>query len=590
MKTVEQEIKLKGIPISRGIGIGSAFFFTFADDEAPDFKISMQDIDLEVSRYQLAIEKSRQEILQLQLKLKDEYIEEGVDILDTHLQIMKDPLLTTAVENEIRQTRKNALFVFQVLIKKYQKRFQSIKDPFFRERFKDIQDISRRVAGYLRESVRVGLAEIPYGSVVIAKELSASEVAEANSENIYAFITENGGVASHAAIVAKAKGIPYVSNADIGLIFEKMEDNPLIVDGRTGDIIINPTAKTLDFYKNVYKQVKGHLSKLQKESSLSTETFDGYKVKLSANLEMVNEIDHIRAQGNYGIGLFRSEYIFLSGEDFPSEEVQFEIYKKLVEKLSGLPIVIRTFDIGGDKQLKNHSSSAKGNSFLGCRALRYFLNEKEIFKSQLRAILRAANYGDVSILFPMVSTLSELLEAKELLEEATQELLKSGHEKVCKLKVGCMIEVPSAAIISDLIANECDFLSIGTNDLVQYSLAVDRGNQSLQKYYSPTHPGVIRLIKMVVSEANNHEVPVSVCGEIASDPRFIPLLLGLGVNEFSLASRHIPVIKNAIRNTSIVAATKLAEKVLTLSSSEEIMKLLTDEYRNNVPEDCFYNY
>ncbi|MEC7840035.1 MAG: phosphoenolpyruvate--protein phosphotransferase [Chlamydiota bacterium] len=590
MTDTMREIVLKGVPISRGIAIGKAFIFALSNDDAPEFNIAADDIDHEISRYQKAVENSKKDVLRLQAKLKEECIEEGAEILDAQIQIMQDPLLTVSVETEIRRTRKNAEFVFDSLIKKYQKRFQSIKDAFFRERFKDIQDISRRVAAYLKESIRVSLVDIPPGSVVIAEDLTASEAAEANSRDVCGFITQNGGATSHAAIVAKAKGIPYVSCQGIAEIELEENNINIIVDGRKGEIIINPTAETLSTYETIRNDVNHHLTKLQKVESLASETYDGYTIKLSANLEMVNEIDLIRANGSHGVGLFRSEYIFLASEEFPPEDIQFEIYKRVVEKLDNLPIVIRTFDVGGDKLLKNQPIPEKGNPFLGCRALRFLLNEREIFKSQLKAILRAGVYGDVSILFPMVSALNELIEAKALLEEAKEDLRMRSEEFVENVKVGCMIEVPSAAVISDLLASECDFLSIGTNDLVQYSLAVDRGNHNLQKYYSPTHPSVLRLIKMVVSEANIHGIPVSVCGEIASDPRFTPLLLGLGVHELSLATRFLPTIKNAVRNTSIVAATQLAEKVLTLSSAEEIMNLLTEEYQNNVPEDCFYNY
>ncbi|MEM1282799.1 MAG: phosphoenolpyruvate--protein phosphotransferase [Chlamydiota bacterium] len=589
MSKVTEEIIITGIPISRGVAVGKAFFFTLSDDDAPEFVVSHDDIDHEISRFQRAVESSREDILRLQKKLKEERIDEGAEILDAHLQIMQDPLLTVAVETEIRHTRKNAEFVFESLIKKYQKRFQSIKDSFFRERFKDIQDISRRVSGYLRQSVRVSLADIPPGSVVIAEDLTASDAAEARGNDVAAFITRSGGATSHAAIVAKAKGIPFVSNANIDPSTFANEDSLLFIDGRTGEIVINPSEETLEKYKTIQDKVDQHFQKMQKARALPAETYDGYHIRLSANLEMVNDLDLIRSYGSHGIGLFRSEYIFLSGEEFPPEDVQYEIYKRIVQKINGMPIVIRTFDVGGDKQLKNQQIPDKGNPFLGCRTLRFLLSERGVFKSQLRAILRAAVDGEVSILFPMVSALSELIQAKELLSEAQEELEAEGLDYVKKIRLGCMIEVPSAAVISDLLARECDFLSIGTNDLVQYSLAVDRGNQALQKYYSPTHPSVIRLIKMVVAEANHHGIPVCVCGEVASDPRFTPLLLGLGVHELSLASRFIPTIKNAVRNTSIVAASQLAEKVLTLSSAEEIMELLTDEYRNNVPEDCFFN-
>lgn len=589
MKKKSAEITIKGIPISRGVAVGKAFFFTLSDDDAPEFVVSPDDIDHEISRYQNAVESSREDILHLQKKLKGECIDEGAEILDAHLQIMQDPLLTVAVETEIRHTRKNAEYVFESLIKKYQKRFQSIKDSFFRERFKDIQDISRRISGYLRQSVRVSLADIPPGSVVIAEDLSASDTAEAKRCDVAAFVTKSGGTTSHAAIVAKAKGIPFVSNADINPSLIPSKETLVIIDGRTGEVIINPTQETINRYEEIREEVDSHFTKMRRDRLLQAETYDGYRIRLSANLEMVNDLDLVRDHGSQGVGLFRSEYIFLSGEEFPPEEIQYEIYKRIVQKIDGMPIVIRTFDVGGDKQLNNKPVPNKGNPFLGCRALRFLLSERSIFKAQLCAILRAAVEGEVSILFPMVSALSELMEAKVILRDAEEELEKRGVPYVKDIRVGCMIEVPSAAVISDLLARECDFLSIGTNDLVQYSLAVDRGNQALQKYYSPTHPSVIRLIKMVVAEANHHGIPVSVCGEIASDPRFTPLLLGLGVHELSLASRFIPTIKNAVRNTSIVAASRLAEEVLNLKTAEEIMALLTDEYRNNVPEDCFYN-
>jgi phosphotransferase system enzyme I (PtsI) len=257
--------------------------------------------------------------------------------------------------------------------------------------------------------------------------------------------------------------------------------------------------------------------------------------------------------------------------------------------MNGLPIAIRTFDLGGDKYLLNASSTHECNPFLGCRAIRFLLREKKIFKTQLKAILRASAYGDVSVMFPMVSALSELLEAKQIVEEARQELIARGEVTGGYLPVGCMIEVPSAAVIADLLAKECDFLSIGTNDLVQYSLAVDRGNHAISDLYTPTHPCVIRLIRLIVSEANYHDIPVSICGEVAADPRFTPLLLGLGVQELSVAARYLPIIKNVIRHTSIVQASKVAEKALTLSSPSEILELLTSEYRSNVPEDRFYN-
>lgn len=582
------EIHLKGTPISRGIAIGRAFFFAHEDDNVPDFEINNDEIEFEVLRYRRAIVRGCEELDRLQKQLTKERILEGVAILDSYLQMMRDPMLTDHVENEIRSTCRNAEHVFQTTISDYQYRFSKISDPFFRERFKDIQDVSRRVLRFLKESFRVSLAQTPADSIIFSVDLAASDAAEANIARVCAFVTTSGGATSHTAIVAKAKGIPYVTNVSLKGI-AAYANAVAIVDGRTGDVFLNPKPDTIERYENLKKIVGKHLKKLHDSSNTQAETYDGYSVRLSANIEMVNEVDLLHQYGGHGVGLYRSEYEFLSQENFPTEDEQFRTYRRMFEMMKGLPIVIRTFDIGGDKQMLSSPTQQESNPIMGCRAIRFLLQEKEIFKSQFRAILRASIYGDVSILFPMVSALSELLEAKKLLQEVESDLEADGIHFTRNIRVGCMIEVPSAAIIADLLAKECDFLSIGTNDLVQYSLAVDRSNQLISGLYMPTHPSVIRLIKLIVHEANHEGIPVTICGEIAADPRFTPLLLGLGVHELSVAPRHIPIIKNAIRSASIVEATILAEKILSLSSGLEIQELLNDEYSRLVPEDCFYN-
>lgn len=588
MSAICGEVILEGTPICRGIAIGRPFYFKLTEDAVDETSIGTIGVDAEVKRYRLALSKGREEVKKLHKRLLLEKIAEGAAILDGHLQMMEDPLLTTEVEDTIRGTLKSADVAFQSVIGEYQKKCESVSDPFFRERYKEIGEISRRIMRHLHNSSAAGLAQIPKESIVFAEDLTSIDTAEAEAGAVMAFITRSGGAASHAAIVAKAKGIPYVTSIDFeGLTIRK--DGWVIVDGRTGKIIINPTSETLTKYQHMRDQLQSHVAALSKGGKLEAETYDGYKVQLSANTEMHSELDLLHEYGGGGVGLYRTESAFLYRETFPSEEEQFEIYRDFVKRMNGLPIVIRTFDLGGDKYLKNRHFEREGNPFLGCRAIRFSLREKEVFKSQLRAILRAGAYGNVKVLFPMVSALSELLEAKAVLEEARRELIQRGEKIPDRMPIGCMIEVPSAAIIADLLAKECDFLSIGTNDLVQYALAVDRSNDSLSKLYTPTHPGVLRLIRLVVSEANHHGIPVTVCGEVAADPRFAPLLLGLGVHELSVASRYLPTVKHAIRNTSIVAASKLAEKALTLSTASEVEELITREYRKNVPEDCFYN-
>ena len=584
-----QEICLRGVPICRGIAIGTPFFFTLKEEEIPEVTIPRRNVDGEVSRYIRAVSLSKKDVKKLQKKLKGEKIAEGVAILDTYLQMMQDPLLTTEIEREIRNTRKNAEFVFQSFISQCQKKFQSF-DPFFRERFKDIQDVSKRVMGYLRESDRITIGDIPADSIVFSRELSASEAAEANVSSISAFVTAYGGATSHAAIVAKAKGIPYVTDVSYDRITPLIDlALPVIIDGRTGNVIFNPDSETLDTYRKLQSQLELQLTELCESKSLEAQTIDGYDVRLSANIDMVDELDTFHKYGGHGVGLFRSEYIFLSNDTFPTEEDQFVLYQRIVKKMNGLPIVIRTFDFGGDKLILKQPMSIDGNPFLGCRAIRYLLKERDIFKAQIRAILRASAFGEVSLMFPMISALTELMEAKDIVKEAREELRKRGEHTADKIKIGSMIEVPSAVIIADLLAKECDFLSIGTNDLVQYSLAVDRRNHSTSGFYAATDPSVVRMIKQVVCEANHHGIPVTVCGEIAADPRFTPLLLGLGVHELSVAARYIPVIKQAVRNTSIVDATFLAEKVLSLTNARDILDVLTHEYQQTSPTDQFYN-
>jgi phosphotransferase system enzyme I (PtsI) len=581
------EIILKGTPVCRGIAIGKPFFFSFVEDEIPEYSIDPELIESEVLRYRDALNQSRIDISNLRSQLEKTKNREGAAILEAQLIIMEEANLTSEIESKIQLTKKNAESIFQAVIESYRTKFNSISNAFFRERFKDIQDISRRVIGHLRAASRHTLSNLPPDSIIFTKELSASETAEAHVSCASAFVTRHGGTNSHAAIVAKARGTPYVSN----IPFEELEcrhHNTVIVDGRTGEIIFSPNSATLIKYQQLKLNLQLHLNKLEKVNTLKAETYDGYTVRISANIEMASELEMLHQHGGHGVGLFRSEYICLSRNAFPSEEEQYQIYQDLVAKMQGLPIVIRTFDVGGDKGMPTHKQVPETNPFLGCRAIRFLLKEKEIFKNQLRAILRVSSLGEVSIMFPMVSMLSELIDAKQVLHESRLELEAEGIQ-VGKVRIGCMIEVPSAAMIADLLAKECDFLSIGTNDLVQYALAIDRSNQDIGVLYTPVHPSVIRMIKLIVQEANHHGIPVTICGEMAADPRFTPLLLGLGVHELSVSTRYIPIVKNTIRNTSIISASLLAEKVLSLPSSNEIQELLANEYRKINPEDCFYN-
>lgn len=584
MTITTQEIRFRGTPICRGIAIGNLFFFDRKEREVSEVILSFEAVEEEITRFQQALNRSRQDINRLQKKLNDEGALEGAVILEAQLMMLEDPLITTHIEAIIRGTKRNAEFAFKAAIQKYQSKFDALSDPFFRDRFKDIQDISRRVMEYMNKGRAVSLDDVPSGSIVFASELTPSDMAEAESLSIGGFVTEMGGMTSHTAIVAIAKGIPYVANVSFDLL-DLSQEYTVIIDGRRGEIILNPTTRTLGKYEKLKTQLQGELKVLEKMASLPAETYDGYRVRLSANIEMSQQLDLVHRYGAHGVGLFRSEYIFFPKNEIPSEEQQFQIYQQLIQKMKGLPLVVRAFDLGGDKSLPGYLPK-EGNPFLGCRAIRFLLREKQILKTQLRAIIRAGIGAPVSVLFPMISTLAEFLEVKEIIREIEREL---GVRPEDSIRIGCMIEVPSAALIADHLAKECDFISIGTNDLVQYSLAVDRGNQVMANLYDPANPSILRLIKLITSEADQKHVHVSVCGEIAADPRFTALLLGLGVQELSVAPRYLPIVKQAIRNTSIVEAVDLAERALCSVNSHEVLELISNAYKDSVPEDNLYN-
>lgn len=586
---MEEEIRLQGHGVSPGIAIGQFFFYAPVEEVRtglPGRVLQRRQVPLEIARYREALEQSRLDISHLKERLECDHLLEGVGILEAQLHMMNDPLITREVEREIRSSCCTAEQVFCSTIHRCEERFRLLSDPALRERYGDIEDVARRVLRYLRSYERPSLADAPKGAVVFAQELVASDTAEALEGAVVAFVTEKGSITSHAAIVARAGNIPYVTHIEWHVVPE-LQQGTVIVDGTSGQVIIHPNKETLAHYRRLRRHLIDRREGLQAVGQLKAETFDGQSVHLSANLEIDSDLDSLHRYGGCGVGLFRSEYLMLNGGSFPSEAEQFICYRRIVREMRGLPVVIRVFDVGGDKPSGRTETRRALNPYLGWRAIRFLLREPQIFQTQLRAILRASAYGDVGIMFPLVSGLQELLEAKHLLNEVRAQLIAEGVSIGSSVRIGCMIEVPSAAIIADLLAKECDFLSIGTNDLVQYSLAVDRGDPALSGHYTPTHPGILRLIKLVVSEANRWRIPVTVCGEVAADPRYTALLLGLGVHELSVSPRHIPTIKNAIRRVSIVSALRLADQALSLSTASDVLHLLTSDYSRLMPEDTY---
>ena len=584
------EVCLEGSALSKGIAIGMPFILDAIAIQIPEISLEEHEIKDEIERYRLALQATQQDLTQLKSSLEMEGIHEGAQVLDAHVQLTNDPLLNAEIEAAIQKESKNAEFVLASIMGRYGKKFRKISDPFFQQRFEIVQDIYKRVLEHLAKSKRAFLSEIPHESVVFAQSISPSSAAEANHEKVCAFVTQFGGAMSHMAIVAKARGIPYVANVDFTKIVKFRNDALVIVDGLLGRIILNPTKKTLTQYRKLKLHIHLKYEQLKSVSVDPSCTKDDVRIRLSANVEMSDDFSKLKLSGAEGVGLFRSEYLVLGRGSFPTEEEQYTVYKNLVDSMAGSPVVIRAFDIGMDKVVSGLGLIKEQNPALGARAIRFLLREKEIFTIQIRAILRAAVGGDVRILFPMVSSVSELREAKEVVYRAYDALIKERKQVPDTIKLGSMVEVPSAAMIADLLARECDFLSIGTNDLIQYALAIDRTQHTANALFTSTHPGVIRLVKIIVQQAQKENVPICVCGEIASDPRFVPLLIGLGICELSAAARFLPLIKHVVRNTSKKEAEHLAQEVLTLKTASEIQSLLVERYQRDIPQEAHEHF
>ncbi len=576
MTTSEQEIHLKGAPVSEGIAIGSLVFLTYSEEkEIPEFPISRAQVDGEIARYREAISSSREDLVKLQLDLDGEGAREVASIIGTHIEMLDDPLMTTHVEGKIREMLKNTEAVFHTVIHDYEKRFNETTDSFFRQRLSDVKDLSQRVLSNLCDSHRASFENIPPNSVVFAQELAPS--APLQTSNISAFVTQGGGGNSHAALIARAMGIPYVSSIDMQVL-ESAKGKQVIVDGLTGDIFINPSRLTLEKYEKLKLRLMKQYHQLDKDRDLVAETFDGYPIYLFANVSTANDIDFIHQQGIQGVGLFRSEYLFMQDTSlFFDEERQYLIYRQMFKKAKEMPFTFRVIDLGGDKGSQAFQEISKeSNPVLGCRGIRFLLRRRDVFKTQLRAIYRAAVGHSVRILLPLISDAHEFREVKRFTEEIKRELQRGECIFNPDLPLGCMLEVPSAILVCDTLAEESDFLALGTNDLIQYSLGIDRSNPGMSDFYYPTHPGIIRMIKMTALEAKRFQKTLTVCGEMASNPLFTALLIGLGVQNFSCAPRFIPVIKRTVRHLSFINACAIAEHVLTLKTSSEVANYLTE--------------
>ena len=558
---------LVGKGISEGIGLGKAVILK--ENELKIEKQKIEDISLEKQQIYDAIKEVEGEIEKLIQNIDGTEKE----IMQAYLMILQDPSLIQETIKIIEQEKCNSEYAVENGLNQIKKTFEEMDDPYMAARSRDIEDMKKRILAKLLKIEEIDLSKLPENTILVAKELSTSDTAKMNLKNISGIITEIGGVNSHMAIIARTNEIPAI--VGIKHIFENIKENDYIaLNGATGEIFLNPTQEKIKELTKNQENIKQEKQELEKYKNKKAITKDGHQVELLANIGGPQDIQIVIDNTAEGVGLLRSEFLYMDAKDFPSEEEQFEAYKKIAESLENKRLVIRTLDIGGDKDLKYMKLPKEENPFLGYRAIRIYLDNVDLFKVQLRAILRASNYGNVAIMIPMISSIEELRKSKEIIEEVKQELKEKNIKFNENIEVGIMVEIPSSAVMADEFAKECDFFSIGTNDLIQYTIAVERGNEKLANLYSHFNPAVIRLIKSAIDGAHKNGILCGMCGEAAGDVKFIPLLVGLGLDEFSMNANKILKVRKLITDLSFGECKNLANKVLQLDSTEDVKRIL----------------
>jgi phosphotransferase system enzyme I (PtsI) len=568
MSGANKEIRFQGAGVSPGLARGVIHVVRDDLDDVVRYEIAPSQVVNEIARFEAALVQTRVQILEMQQKIAEAIGAKDAAIFDAHLLVVEDRTLIDEVLRRLETERCNVEWAFQEVASNYAETLSKIDDPYLRERALDIQDVTRRIVRNLQGKAPKPLLSMAEPHILVAHNLAPSDTANMNRELVLGIATDLGSGTSHTAIIARSLNIPAV----VGLhnVTEKLESGQkVLLDGYTGLLIVDPTAETLSYYGEIELR-KGEVAKeLKQLRETISATRDGRHIVLSANIELPSDVDAVAENGAEGIGLYRTEFLFVNRDTLPSEEEQYETYRKVAERVAPNPLIIRTFDLGGDKlAVGTVEVGDELNPFLGWRAIRLCLENVDIFKTQLRAIVRASAVGNVKIMFPMISGLEELRRAKEILEQSRREV---GDSKLKAMEVGAMIEIPSAAISADALAREVDFFSIGTNDLIQYTIAVDRVNERIAHLYEPTHPAVLRLLKMIADAAHAHDIWVGVCGEMARDVALIPLLIGFGMDELSVGATSVPRVKMAVRSLSISECRELIDDVLQMQTSFEIL-------------------
>ncbi|MGD0016128.1 MAG: phosphoenolpyruvate--protein phosphotransferase [Verrucomicrobiia bacterium] len=570
-----QERVYTGIGVSPGVARGTIYVYRVAEEVVPSYDIKAEQVPQEIARFEQALIATRQQLHELQQRIATG-IGAGAptSILDVHLSITQDPALVEPVITRLSEDKKNVEFIFNEVTRKYVQTLAELSDEFLRERAADVQDVTRRVLRNLMGHETLRLNNLPQNTIVIAYDLSPSDTSSLDRHHVVGFATDVGSHTSHSAILARSMNLPAVVGLHDASQHLRTGDTA-ILDGYGGSLILFPSEQTLHIYGEL--EVKQHtigerLASLHDQPAV---TLDGHRITLAGNIESPDDVPALQKAGAEGVGLFRTEFLYLNRKEFPNEQEQYEKYVQAARAMKPHAVVIRTLDLGGDKFHSEEETPSEINPFLGCRAIRFCLARPDVFKTQLRALLRASVEGNVKIMYPMISGVAELIRANEILDEVMADLRRENVPFDEKVQVGAMLEVPSAALTAETMANEVDFFSIGSNDLIQYTMAVDRVNEKVANLYEPTHPAILRLIRNCVEAAHNNNIWIGVCGEIAGDPLYIPLLVGMGIDELSLSAASLPRIKEVIRRLTLSEAQELAAAALHATRGREVTAMLT---------------
>jgi len=582
--TERKEIVLHGIGVSPGIVIGQAYLVRLEKDYVVERALSEDEVPQEIARLERALIETRRQIKDIQRNLESQSAHGNGNILDVHLMVLEDRAFIGDVLQTIKDKRVNAEPVLWATANKFVAILSGVEDDYLRERVADIKDVTRRVARNLVGKKAGAIGNLPSKSIIVANDLAPSETASLRKDLVLGLATDLGSPTSHSAMMARAMQIPAV----VGLrdISSRVSSgDQILIDGNKGVLIINPSRQRIETYSKVLEERRHIESGLMELKNSPAETKGGEgRVTLSANIEWPEDVDSVIEHGAEGVGLFRTEYAYLAASELPTEEKLAEGYERVASRLAPAPVIIRTIDVGGDKLASCLGLPGESNPFLGLRSIRLALAEPEMFKTQLRAILRASTHGNVRIMYPMITCVEEVVQANEILSQAKKELRAEGVPFNSEIEVGIMVETPSAALTAEQIAPLVKFFSLGTNDLIQYSMAVDRVNERVAYLYQPTHPAILKLIKMTIDAGHKHGLWVGVCGEMAADPIVCPLLIGLGVDEISVSPSAVPMIKDAIRSMQMSELKDLAERSMSAKSAADVLDQCREMVRRRAPE------